>query len=334
MKKQIVLLILISTLFSQHIDCVGSSITRNGYPGYVSNLMQSNGYAWRAYNYGVPGAGVVQSAYKNTVEYEKVICREAEIVVLLLGANDWGWYSTADQGGTDKWRSEYEKLVIEFKKSSIVVLGYLIHRVSVNGSDVTPANATMDRMNVVIASIASKYGLRIIDFKTAIGINPDHLWVSDGLHPSGLGSEKMGIVAYNYLKTLISTGQGISDCQDPIIEIEVMDFNWVQIEDKIHFKWDMIDGATRYNLKKDYKRDDVWYYPSIDMTSIEYWDSDFILGQVYYCNVRAYKNNVLIGQSPVRSVQYHEYLSIDDEYWEAVEDHEEQRKIGWFGCSK
>lgn len=27
-------------------------------------------------------------------------------------------------------------------------------------------------------------------------------------------------------------------------------------------------------------------------------------------------------------------LGIDDEYWEAVKDYEEQRKIGWIGCQK
>lgn len=334
MKKIFVIVFLGCLMYGQSVDCVGSSITRNGYPGYSNSLMRSGGYVWNVYNYGVPGAGVVQSAYKNTAEYEEVICREAEIVVLLLGANDWRWYSRASLEGKNKWKSEYEYLINKFRESSIVVLGYLIHRVPVNNNDVTLANATMDEMNVAIGLLSDKYGLAIIDFKTAIGTNPDHFWPSDGLHPSRLGSEKMGIVAYDYLKQITSVNRNVKNCPDNPIVVEDIKFNWVQIEDKIHFTWDMVDGATRYNLKKAYKRDVVWYYPSIDMASIEYWDSDFILGQVYYCNVRAYKNNVLIGQSLVRSVQYYEYLGIeDDEYWEAVKDYEEQRKIGWFGCS-
>lgn len=334
LKKIFVIVFLGCLMYGQSVDCVGSSITRNGYPGYVSNLMQSNGYAWRAYNYGVPGAGVIINAYKNTVEYAEVICREAEVVVLLLGANDWKWYSTADQGGTDRWRSEYEKLVTEFKKSSIVVLGYLIHRVSVNGGDVTLANATMDRMNIVIASIAGKYGLLIIDFKTAIGTNPDHFWVSDGLHPSYTGSELMGAEAYNYLKTLVSTQQGINNCQDPVTQVEVMNFNWVQIEDRIRFTWNSVDEVTHYRLLKTHKVDDVWdYWWDDTITTTEYLDGGFIYDWDYFCYVEAYKHGELIGKSPVKTVRYYQYLLIDDEYWEAVKDYEEQRKIGWFGCS-
>ncbi len=201
MKKSIfTILILITFSSSQNIDCVGSSITRNGYPGVTNSLMVTNGYTWRVHNYGIPGAGVIQNAYKDTSEYDVVIGREAEIVVLLLGANDWQWYSAADQSGKDYWKDEYEKLVTEFGKKSTVVLGYLIHRVSVNGIDVTAANATMDKMNVIIKKIANDYGLTIIDFKIAIGNNPAHFWTSDGLHPNSLGSELMGIAAYEHFK--------------------------------------------------------------------------------------------------------------------------------------
>ena len=194
-------LVLITFSNSQqyYIDCVGSSITRNGYPGVTNNLMIDNNYIWRVHNYGVPGAGVIQNAYKDTSVYDEVISRKAEIIVLLLGANDWQWYSVADQDGKDKWESEYRKLIDEFQKFSTVILGYLIHRVSVGGNDVSLANATMDEMNLIIDDIASDYGLTIIDFKTAIGTNPAHFWASDGLHPNSLGSEKMGIAAYEHL---------------------------------------------------------------------------------------------------------------------------------------
>ncbi len=201
MKKSIfTILILITFSSSQNIDCVGSSITRNGYPGITDSLMKVNGYVWRVHNYGVPGAGVVQNAYKNTSEYKEVIDRNAERVVLLLGANDWKWYSAADQSGKNYWKNEYEKLVTEFGKESIVILGYLIHRVSVNSNDVTAANATMDEMNLVIKVIADKYKLGIIDFKSAIGIDPANFWTLDGLHPNSLGSEKLGNAAFEYLE--------------------------------------------------------------------------------------------------------------------------------------
>ena len=334
MKKSIfTILILISFSSSQHIDCVGCSITRNGYPGVTNNLMIANGYEWRVHNYGVPGAGVVQSAYKNKSKYTEVICREAEIVVLLLGANDWGWYSVADQSGKDNWEVEYRKLVTEFGKNSTVVLGYLIHRVSVNGNDVTLANATMDKMNIVIKSIANSYGLPIIDFKTAIGTDPAHFWTSDGLHPNNLGSELMGIAAYEYLKTLVPMGRKIKNC-DPVVTIEKMDFDWVQIEDKIRFQWSAVNEATHYKLSKAHKvggSDIYWWNDTI--TNTEYWDSDFIYDYDYFCDVKAYKHSNLIGETPKRTVRYYEYLSIDDEYWESVEDYDNQKPSLFNGCS-
>ena len=220
------IIILITFSNSQKIDCVGSSITRNGYPGYANDLMIANLYVWRLHNYGVPGAGIVQNAYKDKDEYEEVIGRKAERVVLLLGANDWEWYSVADQGGKDNWRNEYEYLVIEFKKFSTVVLGYLIHRV---GSDVTLANATMDSMNLVIDQIADEYGLTIIDFKTAIGTDPAHFWAQDGLHPSEQGSKLMGEAAYEHLKNKY---------------LSIDDEYWEAVEDYENQKPSLFDGCS------------------------------------------------------------------------------------------
>jgi hypothetical protein len=204
MKKLLfTILILITFTNSQNVDCVGSSITRNGYPEYANNLMIDKGYDWKVHNFGVPGAGVIINAYKDTSVYNVIISRKSEFVVMLLGANDWEWYSNSTQGMKDLWRSEYEFLVNEFSDScGTVVLGYLIHRVDV-GYDVTLANATMDEMNVVIQEIAYDKGLTIIDFKAAIGTNPANFWSEDGLHPNSFGSELMGIAAYKHLITLI-----------------------------------------------------------------------------------------------------------------------------------
>lgn len=230
------ILILISFIFSQKIDCVGSSITGNGYPGYTNKLMIDNGYVWRVYNFGIPGVGVVQNAYKDTSIYDLVISRKAEIVVLLLGANDWKWYSNADQSRKDMWKSEYENLIIEFEKNfSTVVLGYLIHRVSVYGNDVTLANATMDEMNIVIKSIANIYGLAIIDFKTAIGTDSAHFLTSDGLHPNSLGSELMGIAAYEHFKKNFY--------------LSIDDEYWKAVEDYDNQKPSFFNGCSMKRIK-------------------------------------------------------------------------------------
>ncbi|MBU0529049.1 SGNH/GDSL hydrolase family protein [bacterium] len=236
MKKLLfTILILITFISSQNIDCVGSSITRNGYPGYTDNLMVANGYVWRVHNYEVPGAGVVQSAYKDTSVFEEVLSRKSERVVLLLGANDWVWYSVADQNGKDRWRSEYEYLVEEFSDAcGTVVLGYLIHRVDV-GDDVTLANATMDTLNVVIDAIANKYSLTIIDFKTAIGMDPTHFWSSDGLHPNSLGSQLMGIAAYEHFKEYY--------------HLSIDDEYWEATEDYDNQKPSLFNGCSMKRVK-------------------------------------------------------------------------------------
>ena len=145
-----------SKTFSQNIDCVGSSITYNGYPWYANNLMVANGYTWRVHDYGVPGAGVVQIPYANTSKYEEVVQRESEIVILLLGVNDLEWYANGSQSTRDIWESEYRILVETFIKNSRVFLGLLIHRVESIPKQIEE-NATLDIMNIVVNSIAKDY---------------------------------------------------------------------------------------------------------------------------------------------------------------------------------
>lgn len=227
---KILLLLGCNLTFSQNIDCVGSSITKNGYPQFANDLLVVNGYGWRMHNYGVPGAGIIQNAYTNTPEYNEVVHRESEIIILLLGVGDWEIFSNGPQGTRNLWESEYRKLVDTFMKNSKVYLGLLIHRVvSIpNGSE---ANATIDKMNFVINKIANEYGISIIDFKSAIGIDSSNFWASDGIHPNKKGSELLGIAAYEALV-------------------------------------------------------------------------------------------------------YNNFLYIDEEYWNTVEDYKEQKKIGWFGCDR
>jgi lysophospholipase L1-like esterase len=192
---KILLILLFNAAFSQNIDCVGSSITANGYPRYTNDLMIKNKYVWRVHNYGVAGAGVVQNAYADKQEYGQVLDRKSEIVLLLLGANDWVWYSSASQDNRNIWEREYINLVSDFMKNSKVFLGLLIHRV-ITFPNAILANSTMDLMNVVIKKIAQDYNLTIIDFTSAIGTDPANFWVQDGLHPNNQGSELLGIAAY------------------------------------------------------------------------------------------------------------------------------------------
>lgn len=90
MKKIIILWLLFMVVgytyitSSTHIDGVGDSIMHNGWfkkAGTYTDIITTD--------FSIPGIGVVQNAYKNTEEYQKVLCRQAEYVLIALGANDW-----------------------------------------------------------------------------------------------------------------------------------------------------------------------------------------------------------------------------------------------------
>ncbi|MFC1784847.1 GDSL-type esterase/lipase family protein [Candidatus Neomarinimicrobiota bacterium] len=341
--KTTLLIFLCGTAISQNIDCVGNSITRNGYPQYAGILLNADGINFVVSNYGITGSGVIVNKYKDEPEFAEILCRKAQYVTVLMGANDWFWYSTASLSDKDLWESEYKYLVNKFKKNSTVLLGLLIHRASVNGNDVTLANATMDEMNVIINKIANQYGLQTIDFTSAIGTDPANFWTSDGLHPNSIGTKLLGHALYDVAKYLPVGNKGINSCNPvippvviPPVVIQTLSFSLEQIKDEVWFSWSSANDATSYKLKKAFKIGDQWNYKYHEFINGEnsYLDSDFILGQKYYCSVKAYKHSTVIGESPVHSVVYTQYLGIDDdEYWEVVEDYEKQKKIGWFGCN-
>ena len=129
-------------------------------------------------------------------------------------------------------------------------------------------------------------------------------------------------------------GRNIKDCTSTVT-VETMTLDWVQIENKIRFKWGVVTDATHYKLSKAWMINTVWNYRWDDtITSLEYYDMDFIYDHDYFCSVKAYKNNELIGESPKRTVRYYEYFGIeDDEYWEAIEEDDNQKPSLFNGCS-
>lgn len=226
MKKLISILILISVLFPHDIDCVGSSITADGYPETVALWLAQDGYDWNVNNYGVQGAGVVNNPYEETKEFTEVLQRDSEYVVLFLGANDADGFSSQPIEWQDYWELKYRDLIRRFDYGSPkVILGTVLYQIY------STRNSGIDMMNARIKNIANELGLYVIDFNAALNMNPDY-FQADGIHPSIDGQYQLAKIAYDYLKTLPT-------------------------------------------------------------------------------NVR---------------------LGIEDDYWEAVRDYEEQRKIGWFGC--
>lgn len=330
MKNMIVLIMIISIGFTQHIDCVGNSITNNGFPTVADQLMKDNGIGFNVQEYGVPGSGVVQNAYKDTPEYTEVLCRGAQYIVMMLGTNDIGWYINANQDGKDKFKREYEYLVKAFKANSIVIIGTTTLRAD-GATNQAQINATINEMNGVIRGIANSYGLQIINFTDALGTNPINFW-NDKLHPNADGTRLLGTELFNQTKNLYIGSNGLNNCEPE--KVNEMAFNWEQIEDKIHFTWNSVEGATSYKLLKSHLVDGDWtHWWDSDIKTTEYFDSDFIYDWDYFCGVKAYKNNTLIGESPVSMVRYYQYLSIEDEYWDAVEDYENQKPGLLNSCS-
>lgn len=229
MKKIIPILLLFSFLFAQDIAFVGNSITQSGYYLHVDSLlvdsMQTN---HKTIKFAIPGIAVAVpgNEYKNTTEFQDVLNSKSEYIVIMLGSNDWGWYTSEPPTWGDYWEDEYRNLTDSLMINSKVFLGTITYRIY------TPvSNVAIDSMNERIIKIADNYGLDIIDFNSALGTDPTYFY-SDGIHPNVKGKQALAIEVYNILKEYLSK------------------------------------------------------------------------------------------------------LSVDDEYWDAVEDYKEQKKIGWFGCQR
>ena len=123
--KTTLLILFISTASTQQIDCVGSSITANGYPEIVDFWMDYDGFEWDVNNFGVPGAGVIINPYKNTMEFNDVLKRKSDYVVIMLGANDRSIYF----GNENLWKTEYEFLINSIKNKSKVILGTILYQI-------------------------------------------------------------------------------------------------------------------------------------------------------------------------------------------------------------
>lgn len=225
MKKIFVIVFLGCLMYGQSVDCVGNSITANGYPEIADFWMVQDNYEWRVYNYGVPGITVSIDGfdYINTQAYQDVMNRKSEHIIVMLGAND---RKIVLASGIWDFEQDYRLLINNFRTvSRKVFLGTITYQIYSN------ENFVIDDINEVVKKVASDYDLSIIDFNNILGVDSVN-FLQDGVHPSTEGKYKLAKLAFDVLKSY------------PIYE-----------------------------------------------------------------------------------------LGIDDEYWEAVEDYKEQRKIGWFGCS-
>jgi len=204
--KKLLLVLLVSFISAQDIACVGNSITANGYPEIVDFWMEQDGYEWNVHNFGVSGAGIIYHPYKNTQEYQDVWEMNPTHIIIKLGTNDLSGYSTYDDAWKNYWDFEYREIVQKFIYTDHnVILGTIIYRLYTSQE----ALDVIDIMNEKIRKVAQDYNLHIIDFNSAIGLNPDY-FQADGVHPTNEGKYKLARTAYDYFKTLPIT-LGIED---------------------------------------------------------------------------------------------------------------------------
>lgn len=103
----------------------------------------------------------------------------------------------------------------------------------------------------------------------------------------------------------------------------------------IILSWGYVKDASSYIIYKSYVNpaDSTWVYLSIPVGNInKYFDSDLSPCVGYVYDIIAVNGNIKSDRTSPLTINSGT-LSIEDEkYWEAVDEYEKDRKIGWFGC--
>lgn len=105
----------------------------------------------------------------------------------------------------------------------------------------------------------------------------------------------------------------------------------------IILSWDYVKDASSYIIYKSYVNpgDSTWVYLSIPVGNTnKYFDSDLSPCVGYVYDIIAANGNIKSIRATNRLTINSGTLSIEEEeYWEAVDEYEKDRKISWFGCS-
>jgi len=189
--KSIILLIILTNLFSQDISFVGDSITESGYNIIIEDSLQ--GYT--THNFGVAGITVANgnNNYRNSTEFRQVLDLKSQHTVVMLGTNDIRFYKTLHEAWGSLWTYEYIWLITQLNKNSKVLLCTIPYQL--NTKDTFPA---IDKMNDKIYDIAKEFGLEVADISAALGSNPNY-FREDGVHPNAEGIKNMAAEVLNHL---------------------------------------------------------------------------------------------------------------------------------------
>ncbi len=105
----------------------------------------------------------------------------------------------------------------------------------------------------------------------------------------------------------------------------------------IILSWDYVKDSNSYIIYKSYinPTTNKWVYLSIlvDNTN-KYEDVELIKNQYYIYQMIAINGNINSDRTPAIEVTSGTLSIEEDKYWESVEEYEEDRKHGWFGCSQ
>ena len=162
--KSIILLILLTNLFSQDISFVVDSITESGYNIIIEDSLQN----YTTHNFGVACITVANgdNNYMNTTEFRQVLELKSQHTIVMLGSNDIRFYNKLYEVWGSIWTYEYKWLIIQLKKNSKVLLCTIPYQQNTNGT--FPA---IDKINDKINDIAKEFELEEVDINAALGSN-------------------------------------------------------------------------------------------------------------------------------------------------------------------
>jgi len=314
-----VALLMTSFLFGQKVACVGNSLTHTSYPTYLNNKISYN-----VKEFGVPGTTMIksnQNSYWNTQEFTDVKNWNPDYVMLLLATNDTApsnWNSSV----AIEFGNDYREFLTNF--SGRVYLGIIPYVMPYAVK--VERNQNVDYANSIIRQIASEKGKTVLEFGKAL--KPEH-YTSDGIHLNSDGQMIMADVAYDELKKTVVV------IPPKTIEDMVLIATYNETQQAIDLDWTDVPQTEHYRLNKAWNdstgTQQLWWLDFYD-DEHSYQDFDIVPDKIYFYGVEAFEYDT--HKSPTIMFTTPLYLGIDDEYWEAVEDYEKQRKIGWFGCQK
>jgi len=167
-----------STAVGNTIVIMGDSLINKSdwvqrFGGMISSTFPSLGY-------NVIGSGVNgEMAFQGLSRFKSTIAsKNPKVVIIAYGTNDIG-------SSPGRFSSSMEKLVIKAKSIGAMVFINTVGPIYRSGKEDWPV------FNQIIRSIASKYGITVIDVAESLNKNPG-VYLTDGIHYS---SEGAGVVA-------------------------------------------------------------------------------------------------------------------------------------------